>query len=159
MLELKEYQDFIANQCFISEENEKYNLMRAGLELAEEIHEYYFAHQPKEEFKELGDIFFWSCLIDYWLNDKDDLLDIKLDEVSGVEMEKIIAKILGGIKRYYRDNNLVKLKEVVYYNRILLNRFLYIHFEYDFYEIIEANYIKLKERLENNKIQGEGDNR
>ena len=166
-----EYQAFVKS-IFLPEPDSKYNMLRAGLELAEEFMELYaleyidadmpndaYAELAQLELKELGDIYFWLTWLSLDLNFELNASFISpIPDAYFTEPIELSAQLAGAIKRVYRDNNLAKLQEIpILANNILGSLLLvYVCTEAD---LMETNYAKLSKRLKNNTIQGEGDNR
>ena len=81
-------------------------MLRGALELCEEYLE--FSLEPSVE--ELGDMYFWwayFCYISQW-----ELGDTMVKPEDQTPLMETIKNIAGIVKRYYRDKNVSKLKEL-----------------------------------------------
>lgn len=155
-----EYHEFVKS-CFIAEPFEQYNLLRVGLELAEEYLElesleYDLDATREQTLKEIGDIYFWLT----WLSAecKFVLCPVLVAPLPDAYFEEPIEHskaIVGAIKRIYRDGKDADLALLA--NNLLGS--LCISYGVSDTELIECNYAKLADRLKRNVIQGEGDNR
>lgn len=147
-----EYQAFVKN-CFIPEADPNYNLLRAGLEFAEEYLEFCNAKSSAQKLDEAGDVLFWLALIgDFVYADFDTKFTCQTASLG-----ECVQKMLGSVKRYYRDKNASKLFDLAF----LVNE-CYQHLNAvpclngKLNELAEANMAKLTRRINNNTIQGEG---
>jgi len=161
MLNENTYKAFVSG-CFIPEPDAKYNMMRAGLELAEELMELMELEASNEypsrgeELSELSDICFWLTFLSIQLDFELNCVDYgTVQEAYFMAPAHYGAKLIGSIKRYYRDNNLAKLDAIPSLVKNLLGS-LCLEYDVTFAELSQINYAKLKARLNSNNIQGEG---
>lgn len=137
------YYEFVKG-CFLTEADANYNLMRMGLELAEE----YLEWQNNPSIAEQGDICFWLILLN------PELEPLQTD----ISSEVLMAEILGKIKRKYRDGaSLDGIKELACQLLYAIQQESPIC--YTMQKIQDANMAKLQKRLIKGTIQGKGDNR
>lgn len=154
-ISFRSYKLFVARDCFIPEPSDYYNLLRAGLELAEEYLEYKSAETSAQSTKELGDMYFWSAYLHSELFGFD--CEPELGATKGLQ-DALICSILGTIKRYYRDKNADKLDALKPLVLQLISAIL-VEAGMPEADLRQSNYNKLRARLKANTIQGEGDNR
>ena len=147
---MKNFEDYkkYTNYRFKSAGPEHPPLLRVAVELAEELLEYKLETKPEEKLKELGDICFWFGFLCY-------LMDyVPVDTYNCFckrdGLEEVVKDILGNIKRYYRDDNVLKLGEIP----ILLAELKYFlcqelyRFGVTFEQLYLSNVEKLNKRFE-----------
>ena len=147
-LSIREYQDFVAT-TYIPEKDCHYSLLRAGLELAEEYLEWYECSVSRE-IDELGDVLYWCAQIANLLNFKID----KEIEPTHDGFSLIILKIIGNIKRFYRDD---KKESLAYIPQHINDLYAYIRNNQKYEVILQNNFEKLTRRKASGTLQGSGD--
>ena len=146
-----EYKEFV-NSNFKHEPDTHYDMMRAGLELAEEWLEY-MESESDTELEEIGDVLYWfGWFSDVLVFDLTDTKGFEFSEELNVIVPALHSSILsfvGCVKRYYRDKNNDKLDEM---RAILPNIQLHIEnlidvsFKITIEELMELNTEKLVNR-------------
>lgn len=154
-MQKQEYKQLVKTS-FVSNEDSNYNLMRAGLELAEEFLELHYYtlvddYNQEEELNELGDVYFWLTFMA-------EELGFDLESPKRIPDDPLVCckNIVGSIKRFYRDRNSDKLIELPTFINNMLNS-LMLYYDCSEEELIEVNSEKLTRRLANNTICGEGE--
>lgn len=140
----EEYMDF-TESMYIANGPMHPPLLRAGLELAEESFEY-LCDMTKDE---LGDICFWFGFISSRLGYK----RTYKDDANGKFFKEVVRDLVGSIKRYFRDNNMEKLDEILQVHLPALEYWLSTiaksSFEMTLEDLMRLNQEKLVKRSQN----------
>lgn len=163
-MNLKEYENIIAETAIYPKEiTQSFGLAYCMLGLNEEFQEYLDAKTAIDNKKEAGDIIWYvtamateinTSVSELWL----EMATENIKHLSASDTQKMIIRLNGKIKKYYRDGKdyTPEIKVVLKY---VLKYIINTCTEYTFSEVLQINYDKLIKRRETNTLHGEGDNR
>lgn len=153
----KDYPQIIQKTAIFPKTVDDFSLAYFTIGLYDELSEWFekveLQASKTELMKESGDVCWYACGICTNLN-----IDfIELLESSRSEKKDInVLRLLGIVKKHYRDNKPIDMDIVKETLKVILDKVLE---GFDYNEVLEVNYNKLLQRVENNTIQGDGDNR
>lgn len=156
-LHFRQYPDIIKKTAIFPKIVDDFSLAYFIIGFYDELSEYFEkieGNASKEEIiKEVGDVCWYAC----GLCDQLGIDFIELLESPKVENKNINSlRLLGMVKKYYRDNKELSVDLVKETLLVILQKILE---PFNIDEVLEINYNKLLTRLENNTVQGDGDNR
>lgn len=109
--------------------------------------------------KEIGDVFWYITSIS-------EVLNLNLEEIFNLESETFISDkniytYCGNVKKFYRDQKPVDSEELEKILNMLVKNMMTLVEDHNvsIFDIMEENFNKLTNRLENNTIKGDGDER
>ncbi len=152
----KKYPEIILQTAVYPTKVDDFSIAYFTIGFFDEIIEYFEKVEEKAEKKELikeaGDVCWYACGLCTKLNiDFIDLLENPIKDNTAAPF-----KLLGLVKKYYRDNKALDVETV---KAMLSNILVTITSDFDINDVLETNYNKLLTRLANDTIKGDGDNR
>lgn len=156
-LTFKQYPEIIKKTAIFPKTVDDFSLAYFIIGFYDELSEYFEKVEggasEEEIIKEAGDVCWYAC----GLCDQLGIDFIKLLELPKVENKNINSlRLLGMVKKYYRDNKEMNVELVKETLLVILQKILG---PLNIDKVLEINYNKLLTRLENNTVQGDGDNR